>query len=171
MEQYSDHDTSRDSFANLSRWLSDARALGSPHLVVVLVGNKSDRDDDREVSWEEASRWASENGGLDLTQSCEEVLLMKLSDVHFLEASSLTGDGVEAPFMLAARSILLSIESGSLDPDVSGSGVSYGDRALRRVNSSSRLSFGSLSASNRRRASGKLKLVNWVPGAGARKCC
>jgi len=145
--------TSRDSFANLSRWLSDARALGSPHLVVVLVGNKSDRDDDREVSWEEASRWASEN------------------DVHFLEASSLTGDGVEAPFMLAARSILLSIESGSLDPDVSGSGVSYGDRALRRVNSSSRLSFGSLSVSNRRRASGKLKLVNWVPGAGARKCC
>lgn len=53
---------SRDSFVNLSRWLADARALASPHLVAVLVGNKSDRDDDREVEWAEASRWAAENG-------------------------------------------------------------------------------------------------------------
>jgi GTPase SAR1 family protein len=50
---------SRDSFMNLSKWLEDARALGSPHLVVVLVGNKSDREEDREVEWEEASRWAA----------------------------------------------------------------------------------------------------------------
>jgi Ras family. len=53
---------SRESFANLSRWLADARALASPHLVTVLVGNKSDREDDREVEWAEASRWAAENG-------------------------------------------------------------------------------------------------------------
>ena len=53
---------SRKSFVNLSRWLADARALASPHLVIVLVGNKSDREDDREVEWAEASRWASQNG-------------------------------------------------------------------------------------------------------------
>lgn len=47
---------------NLSRWLADARALGSPNLVVVLVGNKADREDDREVEWAEASKWAAENG-------------------------------------------------------------------------------------------------------------
>lgn len=52
---------SRESFVNLSRWLEDARALASPHLVVVLVGNKSDREEDREVEWEEASRWAAEH--------------------------------------------------------------------------------------------------------------
>ncbi|KAH8997269.1 ras-domain-containing protein [Lactarius akahatsu] len=142
--------TNRDSFLNLSRWLADARALASPHLVVVLVGNKSDRDEDREVEWEEASRWAAEH------------------NVHFLETSSLTGDNVEAPFLLAARSILLSIESGALDPEKAGSGVSYGDRALQRVNSSSRLSFGSLSG-GRRRAPGKLRLKDLVPGAG--RCC
>ncbi|KAJ3523889.1 hypothetical protein NM688_g8651 [Phlebia brevispora] len=101
--------TSRASFLNLSRWLADARALGSPQLVTVLVGNKSDREEDREVEWAEASRWAAEN------------------DVHFLEASSLTGDNVEAPFLLCARSILLAIESGALDPEKAGSGVSYGD--------------------------------------------
>jgi Ras-related protein Rab-4B len=92
-----------------------------------------------------------------------------LTDVHFLETSSLTGDNVEAPFLLAARSILLSIESGTLDPEKAGSGVSYGDRALQRVNSSSRLSFGSLN-SGRRRGGGKFKLRDWIPGTG-RRCC
>jgi GTPase SAR1 family protein len=53
---------SRDSFSNLTRWLSDARALASPNLFVVLVGNKSDREEDREVEWAEASKWAAENG-------------------------------------------------------------------------------------------------------------
>lgn len=96
--------------------------------------------------------------------------LMMIADVHFLETSSLTGDNVEAPFLLAARSILLSIESGALDPDKVGSGVSYGDRALRRVNSSSRLSFGSLSG-GRRKGTVKLKLKDLVPGAGGRRCC
>lgn len=65
---------SRDSFTNLSRWLADARTLASPHLVVVLVGNKSDREDDREVEWAEASRWAAENGALlssDLSSSSD----------------------------------------------------------------------------------------------------
>lgn len=47
---------------NLPRWLADARALASPHLVTVLVGNKSDCEEEREVEWTEASRWAAENG-------------------------------------------------------------------------------------------------------------
>ncbi|TFK77129.1 ras-domain-containing protein [Pluteus cervinus] len=144
--------TNRESFKNLSRWLADARALASPHLVCVLVGNKSDKEEEREVEWSEASRWAAENG------EC----------LHFLEASSLTGDNVEAPFLLAARAILLSIESGILDPEKAGSGVSYGDRALRRVNSSSRLSFGSFSGSRRKKGTLKLKVQNWVPGT---RCC
>ncbi len=50
--------------------------------------------------------------------------------VLFLEASSLTGENVETPFHLAARSILLAIDSGKLDPDTPGSGISYGDRSM-----------------------------------------
>ncbi|CAE6472129.1 unnamed protein product, partial [Rhizoctonia solani] len=84
--------TSRASFLNLSRWLADARALASPQLVAVLVGNKTDREEEREVEWSEAN-------------------------VHFIETSSLTGDNIEKPFALAARAILLSIESGQLDPE------------------------------------------------------
>ncbi|QRV85608.1 Ras-related protein Rab-4B [Ceratobasidium sp. AG-Ba] len=54
--------TSRASFLNLSRWLTDARALASSQLVTVMVGNKTDREEDREVEWSEASKWAAENG-------------------------------------------------------------------------------------------------------------
>ena len=61
-------------------------------------------------------------------------------DLHYIEVSSLTGENVESPFALAARSVLLAIESGTLDPEKPGSGVSYGDRSLRRVSSGSRLS-------------------------------
>jgi len=98
-------------------------------------------------------------------------LFLATADVHFLETSSLTGDNVETPFLLAARSILLSIESGALDPEKAGSGVSYGDRALRRVSSSSRLSFGSFgSMGGGRRRGSKLRLRDWLPGVG-RRCC
>lgn len=53
---------SRQSFMNLAKWLTDCRALASPHLVLVLVGNKLDKEDDREVEYAEGSRWAQENG-------------------------------------------------------------------------------------------------------------
>ncbi len=39
------------------------------------------------------------------------------------------------PFILLARSILLAVETGKIDPEKPGSGVSYGERALRRVSS------------------------------------
>lgn len=52
----------RSSFQPLDRWLADARALASPDLVVVVVGNKVDREEEREVGYVEASRWASERG-------------------------------------------------------------------------------------------------------------
>ncbi|CAE6499652.1 unnamed protein product [Rhizoctonia solani] len=214
--------TSRASFLNLSRWLADARALASPQLIAVLVGNKTDREEEREVEWNEASKWASEN------------------DVHFIETSSLTGDNIEKPFALAARAILLSIESGQLDPEKvrpilpsklftradsflpypqiqcfrhsldytrrhhrpaalghfprtrmiqwhslvtltpslhpyaptqAGSGVSYGDRQLRRIASGSRLSFSMGSVSSGRGRKGIFKLTDMVTTKRKGKCC
>ncbi|KAG0144951.1 hypothetical protein CROQUDRAFT_672021 [Cronartium quercuum f. sp. fusiforme G11] len=106
----------RSTFASLSSWLADARALASPDLMVVLVGNKIDLEDEgRQVGELEASNWA------------------KAHDCLFLETSSLTGESVSSPFLLLTRAILLSIESGRIDPDRPGSGISYGERALKRV--------------------------------------
>lgn len=35
--------------------------MASPHLVVVLVGNKVDKEADREVDYMEGLRWAEQN--------------------------------------------------------------------------------------------------------------
>jgi len=141
--------TNRSTFVNLARWLDDARALASPQLVTVLIGNKNDREEEREVDYLEASRWAAENG------------------ILFIETSSVTGENVEAPFLLAARTILLAIESGDLDPEKTGSGVSYGDRALRRPSSSSRLSFGSFGSKGKKSRRISLKDMLRAPS----RCC
>ncbi|WAQ89312.1 hypothetical protein PtA15_10A736 [Puccinia triticina] len=110
--------TDRASFTSLSSWLADARSLASPDLIVILVGNKVDLEEDlRQVDELEASDWAKQH------------------DCLFLETSSWTGESVSTPFLLLTRSILLSIESGRIDPDRKGSGISYGERALKRVTS------------------------------------
>ncbi len=84
---------SRESFNSLAAWLTDCRALASPDIVIVLVGNKKDLEvqitpvyclstllssgisllrfsllltdhkSEREVSFIEASRFAQDNGG------------------------------------------------------------------------------------------------------------
>lgn len=53
---------SRETYNALTNWLTDARTLASPNIVIVLVGNKKDLDADREVTFMEASRFAQENG-------------------------------------------------------------------------------------------------------------
>ncbi|KAI9248620.1 ras-related protein rab-4B-like protein [Sporodiniella umbellata] len=105
----------RDTFTGIRSWLRDVRTLANPELVIILVGNKNDKGDEREVSYLEASRFAQEH------------------EMMFLEASALTGDGVEDMFFKCARSILSKIETGQIDPERSGSGVQFGDSSLRRM--------------------------------------
>ena len=53
---------SRETYNSLAAWLTDARTLASPNIVVILCGNKKDLDPEREVTFLEASRFAQENG-------------------------------------------------------------------------------------------------------------
>jgi GTPase SAR1 family protein len=54
--------TNRESYNHVPMWLQDARTLATNDLVVVLVGNKCDLQNDREVAFLEASKFAQENG-------------------------------------------------------------------------------------------------------------
>ncbi|MDP2436168.1 MAG: GTP-binding protein [archaeon] len=105
--------TSRDSYNRVSSWLADARSLANPDIVIVLVGNKADLDDSREVTFLEASRFAQEN------------------DLIFLESSAHSGEGVTEVFSKCSRRVLSKLESGVLDPQVLGSGISTGGRPDR----------------------------------------
>lgn len=109
--------TSRETYNALTNWLTDARMLASQNIVIILCGNKKDLDTDREVTFLEASRFAQEN------------------ELMFLETSALTGENVEEAFVQCARKILNKIESGELDPERMGSGIQYGDAALRQLRS------------------------------------
>jgi len=98
--------TRRTTFTHLSTWLTDCRHLTNPNTVVMLIGNKTDIDDARNVTTEEASTWAKENGLL------------------FLETSAKTGQNVEETFVRTADLIFQNIEDGSVHPNSSdGYGV------------------------------------------------
>lgn len=105
----------RDTFTSLTTWFDDVHALTSRHTVVVLVGTKLDREmDEREVDFLEASHWAAQHGAL------------------FTEVSSFTGENVQVPFELAARSLLLGIEAGRINPDEADTGIFYGGPSTSR---------------------------------------
>ena len=51
----------RESFNCLANWLTDARTLASPAIVILMVGNKTDLEEEREVTFLEASRLVTES--------------------------------------------------------------------------------------------------------------
>jgi len=114
--------TSRESFNTLSNWLNDARKMASPQIVILLVGNKKDLEEARQVTFLEASTFAQEN------------------DLIFLETSAKTGDSVEEAFLKCSKTILAKIETGELDVERIGSGIQYGDAAARTLQNNQRTS-------------------------------
>jgi len=90
--------TSRDSYEKLPTWLQDAREQGWKDISVIMVGNKRDLKEERQVSFLEASRFAQEQ------------------DILFLEVSALTGENVQEVFHTLAQRILNKVEEGICDP-------------------------------------------------------
>nr|CAD7455257.1 unnamed protein product [Timema tahoe] len=152
--------TNRESFNALANWLSDARTLASPNIIILLVGNKKDLDATREITFLEASRFAQENVTIKLKSSSPSPALHvrvipsvslesdykllvtdieggecreKLEELMFLETSAKTGENVEEAFLKCSKTILAKIETGELDPERIGSGIQYGDSSTRRL--------------------------------------
>jgi Ras-related protein Rab-14 len=88
--------TRRRTFTHLTSWLTDARNLTNPNTVILLIGNKKDMEDQREVTFEEAKTFAEENG------------------LIFIETSAKTGDNVEEAFLKTAQLIFQNIQDGSI---------------------------------------------------------
>lgn len=75
---------SRETYNALTNWLTDARTLASPNIVIILCGNKKDLDADREVTFLEASRFAQENG------EHSSICVVSHLTAHFLSRISCT---------------------------------------------------------------------------------
>merc|ERR1719183_1883349 len=77
--------TRRESFEHVSQWLQEARTNADPDLVITLVGNKCDKEAERQVAYEEGHAFASQHG------------------LYFLETSAYTGQMVDEAFTTTAK--------------------------------------------------------------------
>ena len=78
--------TRMETFTNLAKWFEEVLEQSEPDIIMFLIGNKKDREGEREVSWEKAEAFRKEKG------------------IHFFfEASAKSGDNVEKIFITAAK--------------------------------------------------------------------
>lgn len=73
--------TRRDSFDSIQNWLSDVNAYAGVEVSKLLVGTKSDKKSEREVTTEEGENLAEKLG------------------LNFIETSALSGDNIEQAFV------------------------------------------------------------------------
>ncbi|XP_044041617.1 ras-related protein Rab-19-like [Siniperca chuatsi] len=93
--------TRRPTFDSVTHWIKEVELYGASNIVLVLIGNKSDLEQERQVQFEEACNLAKEGGIL-----------------AALETSAKESQNVEEAFMMMARELLsrngLNIQQGDL---------------------------------------------------------
>lgn len=89
--------TRRDTFLQLGRWLDEVKEHGTPHTVVMLIGNKADMESRRQVSYAEGQAFAEKHG------------------LVFLETSAKTATNIEEAFIRTAAQIYENIKNNVYD--------------------------------------------------------
>eukprot|EP01119_Soliformovum_irregulare_P005071 TRINITY_DN1644_c0_g1_i1.p1 TRINITY_DN1644_c0_g1~~TRINITY_DN1644_c0_g1_i1.p1 ORF type:complete len:136 (+),score=38.41 TRINITY_DN1644_c0_g1_i1:316-723(+) len=91
--------TRRETFDRLSEWLEDCRKYANENIVIMLIGNKCDLQEKRQISREEGEKFAKDNG------------------LFFLEASARTDENVDEAFIGTAKHIYRKAENGEINLD------------------------------------------------------
>jgi len=91
--------TRRETFDHLTEWLEDCRKYSNPNMVVMLIGNKCDLEEKRQISREEGEKFAKQNG------------------LFFLETSAKTDQNVDEAFIATAKAIYEKAQKGELNLD------------------------------------------------------
>jgi small GTP-binding protein len=100
--------SSRDSFNNVSTWIEDCKNQSPKTIFMVLVGNKSDLNDRRQVNTEEGQELADKLG------------------IPFFESSAKTGKNVNEIFQNSAEEIAKKIEQDYYELDSEDCGIKVG---------------------------------------------
>eukprot|EP00049_Salpingoeca_infusionum_P007112 m.115831 g.115831 ORF g.115831 m.115831 type:complete len:201 (-) comp13581_c0_seq1:178-780(-) len=87
----------RSTYNAIQKWLDDSIELTGPNTVKLLIGNKSDLDEQRDVTTEEAEQFAAANG------------------LAFAETSAKTGERVDDAFVQTAKSIFMAVQDGHVE--------------------------------------------------------
>lgn len=154
--------SSHKSFQELPTFLNDARALASPHLTVLLAGNKVDvadsnpppnlLDEPGSLHSKASSTFIPNLGSQQRATVSEAGRTVPTSTASewasqnripaCVEVSALTGEGIDEVFNKLARTILTKIELGEIDPDDPRSGIQYGDADYYRYDDGSSIRSG-----------------------------
>ena len=100
--------SSRDSFNNVMSWIEDCKNQSPKTIFMVLVGNKCDLEDKRQVSYEEGKELADKN------------------QLLFFESSAKDGINVDEIFLNSATEIAKKIEQGYYDLESDTCGIKKG---------------------------------------------
>ena len=100
--------SSRDSFNNVMSWIGDCRNQSPKTIFIVLVGNKCDLEDKRQVTYEEGKELADKN------------------ELLFFESSAKDGINVDDIFINSAKEISKKIEQGYYDLESDSCGIKKG---------------------------------------------
>lgn len=96
--------TKRQSFDHIPRWLEELRSHADKNIIIMLVGNKSDLEDQRAVSTEDAKEFAQKEG------------------LFFLETSALEATNVESAFMTVLTEIFGIVSKRNLSAEGQSNG-------------------------------------------------
>ena len=100
--------TNRESFTNIKTWVDECKNQTAKTIFFVLVGNKSDLGDQREVTEEEGKELAVQLG------------------IPFYESSAKTGENVEQIFNNSADEIAKKIDQNYYELDSEDCGIKVG---------------------------------------------
>ena len=100
--------TNKQSFLNVQDWFNECKKQTPRTVTMVLVGNKVDLEDKREVTYEEGENFARDNSML------------------FYETSAKNGDNIENMFYDSAEIIANKINDGYYDLDRENCGIKIG---------------------------------------------
>ena len=100
--------TRRETFNHLTSWLDDARQHSNSNMTIMLIGNKSDLEHRRTVTYEEGQAFANEHG------------------LVFMETSAKTASNVEDSFINTAKKIYDKIQQGVFDVSNENLGIQVG---------------------------------------------
>ncbi|EFO63819.1 Rab2a [Giardia lamblia P15] len=108
--------TRRASFEHVANWLEECRTYGGDKTTILLVGNKTDRESSRMVTYDEGEKFAKEN------------------NLFFIETSAKTNSNVEEAFMIIAKAVLDKVNSGEIDITDESCGVKAASTSKNTVN-------------------------------------
>jgi Ras-related protein Rab-2A len=101
--------TSHSTFEHVQNWIEDIKNQSPKTVLIILIGNKTDLEDKRSVSFDEGNDFAIQNG------------------IIFAETSAKTGYGIDEIFLKSAKEIAKNMNENYYDLTSETCGIKKGN--------------------------------------------